>query len=361
MEECEASVTTITGLNRLQREILFNLAEVIGDSTVTLSLVDYISDGSNCVYASIQWRARDGLKKSSIVFDERFILQSETKIQLISSKIFAEPTWDNFIKIIVTVNRIDDSELLRIEDEYINIPNDDLLDVTELVGSQFSGNIGPILSFHRFWIFANYKNPISYKGKNILLSGSGSSAEALICMLSGAKKCVGMDVDERSISFAKKRFSNVEGVSFTSTLPQEYLFDLIISRHVMEHVAIDRWNSYLSDLSYILSPDGCILIDFPNQKNPIEPHTEILFFHLLNKAERSRIYNYCEQVQPSWYLPIRDRLRALVNHQNVCIDTFLASIPNDLRPASIQYIDSTSHDYSGDDADTIRVVLKKKI
>ena len=175
----------------------------------------------------------------------------------------------------------------------------------------------------------------------------------------GAKSCVGYDVDQAAIDFATKRFHDVKGVSFTSVLPEHTgTFDLIISRHVLEHVPRLMWGEYLSELGDLLKADGEILIDVPNQNNPKEPHTELLFFHLLTEDVKREIVEYCETTKPAWFVPIRDKMNTLIDHRNVTLEEIYESLPDNLEVKKSEFIDINCESYNQRYADGIRVILR---
>jgi len=336
-------MTVIVGYDA-KLEVL-NLPNYVGDCTVSVVLVDFVTDGSDQVYSSQQWRLAQGLSNCSIIrFDDEFKIRNNFNVKEISNNFLKNPDWKNFIKIVITVNAIDETEIYKFQDEFIEIPEGCHDQLEALVGNQFSEKNDALLSYSRFYLFGTYKNPISYKNKNILLSGCGTGAEAVVCILLGARKCTGFDIDEAAINFAKKRFNSIGCIEFQAVeYFKENEYDLVISRHVLEHINVDAWSSYLLELSSYLKVGGDILLDFPNQMNPREPHTELLFFHLLPDIEKRRILEYCNAVQPDWYLKIKKKLDALAVHKNVNIKDFLSQVPNGLHLKSVEYIDSTSH------------------
>ena len=243
--------------------------------------------------------------------------------------------------------------------EFIYVPQNCAKWFERFKSTQSSGDISPMISVERFLIFATGKNPISYKGKKIFLSGCGTGGEALICHLLGAELVVGHDSNEDVISFATKRFGSIRGIKFTSNRDDvpKGSFDCVISRHVLEHVK-GSWISYLSELKSMISGGGEILLDFPNQNNPREPHTELLFYHLLSKKTRKEIYDYCEAVNPPYYQNNKSKLQSILNHNNIDYALFQSCIPFGLRISHSEFIDFSNSHYNGQNADLIRVVLK---
>jgi len=155
----------------------------VGDScTVSAMLVDYITDGQTDFFSSRQWLAPKGLSEPTLKLGMEIELENCESLQLILKKNISPLRWENFVKLVVTINNLDDKEIWRHEEEYIAIPKDKVADALQLADTQFSGNCSALLSFERFLIFARHKNPVSYKQKNILIFGCGTGAEALVCL-----------------------------------------------------------------------------------------------------------------------------------------------------------------------------------
>lgn len=340
---------------------VIHLPEIPDVCTASVMLVDFITDGQKAFYKSRQWLAKDGLVNATIVLgNDLELINSIGNTELIAKIDNQETSWSNFVKLVITINSLSDKEIYRFEEEYVKIPDVEVGNTLKLANSQFSGNCDALLSFERFLTFAMHKNPVAYTGKSILISGCGTGAEALICMELGAKCCFGYDIDQAAIEFASKRFRDVSGVSFTSSSAQvPGGFDLVISRHVLEHVPRTEWMGYLTDIANLLAVNGEILIDVPNQNNPREPHTDLLFFHLLSIEDKSKIFEYCETTKPAWYFPIRDKMKALINHRNVKLEDILRSLPDNLEVKKSEFIDMNCENYNRDDADSIRVILKR--
>ena len=340
---------------------IISIPDVNESCTVSVMFVDYITDGQKTFFKSRQWSAKEGLANATLIpGNELELTNSIGDMELVTKIDNRQASWDNFVKIVITINNLSDKELYRFESEYIEIPDSEVENTLQLANSQFSGSCDALLSFERFLTFARHKNPVSYVEKSIFISGCGTGAEALVCMELGAKCCIGYDIDQAAIEFASKRFQDVSGVSFTCSSPRiTDGFDLVISRHVLEHVPRTEWGKYLTDLGSLLAVNGEILIDVPNQNNPREPHTELLFFHLLSTEEKSKIVEYCETTKPNWYLPIRDKMKALINHRNIKLEEIIGALPIHLVATKIEFIDINCESYNQYDADGIRIVLQK--
>ncbi len=88
-----------------------------------------------------------------------------------------------------------------------------------------------------------------------------------------AKNVVGVDVSERAISTAKKRYRH-PGIAFCLTdgkrLPFENsAFDVIVSCQVIEHTVND--DLYLGELKRVLSPAGMAVFTTPNALLRLDP------------------------------------------------------------------------------------------
>lgn len=338
----------------------FALMNIDHACTISAMLVDYITDGQVNFFSSRQWLANVGLADVSLKLGIEIELANSANLQEISKTDNSLPTWENFVKFVVTINDLDDKEIYRHEEEYVVVPENGVGNALLLAATQFSGNCDALLSYERFLTFATHKNPVSYKGKKIFISGCGTGAEAIVCKALGAACILGFDIDQSAIEFAINRFRGVDNVNFTSCLPNELdEFDLVISRHVLEHVPRKEWGAYFSELSSLLRINGEILLDVPNQNNPREPHTDILFFHLLSEETKARIVEYCEETKPSWYEPFKVKMNTLISHRNVELREIILALPSNLVVEKIEFIDTNCESYNQDNADGIRVLLKK--
>ena len=346
-------------ISRFDENISVELPSIQDACTVSVMLVDGLTKGKKFLTAW-QWKCNLGLRNASLQLSNNIKLISECDFVLLRQGIFPDNLWDKYLELVVTINKINifSQEIFRFENEFTIIPKEEIQHTKILANSQFSGNIDALLSFKRFVIFLTHKNPLSLTGKKILLSGCGTGAEALILKELGATEVVGYDIDNNAINFAKKRFSNIKNITFTTDMPIN-VFDIIISRHVMEHIPRVEWHDYLKNIGKILCDTGRILIDVPNQRNPCEPHVDLLFFHYLDKQLKKEIIEYCEETQPNWYEKIKLKMKALVDHKNVEVDELMNCMPINLKILNYEFIDNTSVNYSGIYADTIRFVLSK--
>ena len=336
------------------------IPDVHNPCTVSIAVVDYMTEGKADFCLSRQWSASEGLLDSSIELGGDIILKSKKETSLIFEVNNCNPTFDKFLMLVVTINFLDDTEIYRFSDECIYLPHTLRDIVNDLSSSQFSGDSIALLSFKRFMQFANNTKQIKYDNKKILLSGCGTGSEALVCINLGAKICHGDDIDVKALDFARLRFKNNPKIKFfNSNEDNKNRYDLIISRHVLEHIEVNDWPNYLLNLSKKLNASGKILLDVPNNLNPKEPHTDILFFHLLNDKQKSKIIKYLDLVDPIYYQKIKTRLKALVNHKNVSLTDLKKKLPQGLKILTVEYVDMNSSNYHGNLADNIYVMLGK--
>ena len=47
----------------------------------------------------------------------------------------------------------------------------------------------------------------------------------------------------------------------------------------------------------IVGDGGCVVLDFPNGEHPVDPHTGVMFFHLLTKGVRADIIRYFDRTR----------------------------------------------------------------
>lgn len=93
--------------------------------------------------------------------------------------------------------------------------------------------------------------------------GSGQGSEALI--ESGAREVIGVDIDARSIRYARRRFA-AEGLSFevanAEALPEELgAFDVIVSSNTFEHLGDPA--AALERVTALLERDGTFVLAVP--------------------------------------------------------------------------------------------------
>jgi 2-polyprenyl-3-methyl-5-hydroxy-6-metoxy-1,4-benzoquinol methylase len=106
-------------------------------------------------------------------------------------------------------------------------------------------------------------------GREVLDAGCGEGYGArLLMQLGGARRCVGVDVDERTVAAARDRYADVEGLEFeagdVTSLPfADDSFDVVTCFETIEHVAAQR--DAVRELARVLRPGGALLISSPNR------------------------------------------------------------------------------------------------
>ena len=112
------------------------------------------------------------------------------------------------------------------------------------------------------------------KNKIILDFGCGPGYGSAM-LAEHAKKVIGIDIDSKPFNYAIKTYKK-PNLAFklvkSDSYPLEFedeKFDVIISRHVIEHILDVR--SYLNELKRILKKDGYVIFITPNRKSRLLP------------------------------------------------------------------------------------------
>jgi hypothetical protein len=130
------------------------------------------------------------------------------------------------------------------------------------------------------------------------LSGFGGGGEIGSLIAFGAKKLYAHEANALAIAASRERFRNYKNVIFVDE--EEALkatADIAISRHVIEYIDIDGQAQYINNLIGIVGDGGCVARDFPNGEHPVDPHTGVMFFHLLTKGVRADIIKYFDRTR----------------------------------------------------------------
>jgi SAM-dependent methyltransferase len=138
--------------------------------------------------------------------------------------------------------------------------------------------------------FARFGGRVDFRGKSILDLGCGFGGTSIFLAQRGAKRVVGVDVDEERIVFARNKlqaeFSNLaQKIEFA--LPSELKkerFDLVVSQDCFEHY--EHPAQVMRTMRSFLVDDGRVLIGFsPLWKSPYGGHigymTKVPWAHLL--------------------------------------------------------------------------------
>jgi 2-polyprenyl-3-methyl-5-hydroxy-6-metoxy-1,4-benzoquinol methylase len=106
-------------------------------------------------------------------------------------------------------------------------------------------------------------------GREVLDAGCGEGYGArLLAELGGARRCVGIDIDERTIAAARETYGNGEALEFeagdVTRLPfEDASFDVVTCFETVEHVSAQR--DAVAELARVLRPGGLLLISSPNR------------------------------------------------------------------------------------------------
>ncbi len=128
------------------------------------------------------------------------------------------------------------------------------------------------------------------QGKTVLDIACGSGYGSDILAKAGAKKVIGMDVDEDALNGARKKFvyDNLEFKKGNGLNLGEYGFDVVISFETIEH--LQEGERFLSELAKAAKDDGLVIISTPNkdvflEKNPyhLKEYDREEFENLLKK------------------------------------------------------------------------------
>ena len=106
-------------------------------------------------------------------------------------------------------------------------------------------------------------------GRDVLDAGCGEGyGSRLLAELGGARRCVGIDVDERTIAAARTAYGDLDALDFepgdVTRLPfTDDSFDVVTCFETIEHVAAQR--EAVAELARVLRPGGLLLISSPNR------------------------------------------------------------------------------------------------
>ena len=149
----------------------------------------------------------------------------------------------------------------------------------------------------------------SIEGKRVLDLGCNNGSITRAYLEHGAKKVVGVDIDEAAILEAQSRFSDMASLSFlcgtTTALPlADASVDMIVSFDVFEHVEFP--DVILAECHRVLTPGGVLVLGTWGWGHPFAPHLwstmPVPWSHLL-VSERT-LLRACRRVYESpWYVP----------------------------------------------------------
>jgi SAM-dependent methyltransferase len=231
------------------------------------------------------------------------------------------------------------------------------------VRSQAGGAVGPLLSIDRF---LGALEPLSdlIVGQRVFVSGCGTGGELLALDAMGAATAVGSEVEGEVLDLASQLVAGSDRIRVVSALQAQSVmdadFDLALSRHVIEHLDASDRAAYVDHLVRSVHVGGHVLVEFPNQDCPIEPHTDLEFFHWLDSQQRARAVEYLTlRAQGSAYPAARAALLASFgDHRNLTVAEFRELIPRNASLASVRYFDS-AFETSSTAASTVQCQLTR--
>lgn len=102
-------------------------------------------------------------------------------------------------------------------------------------------------------------------GRRVLDAACGEGYGTAMLAAGGAASVVGVDVDERTVAHARRRYGLDVRVGDVTNLPfGEAEFDLVVSFETIEHVADPE--VALSEFARVLAPDGLMIVSTPNAR-----------------------------------------------------------------------------------------------
>jgi SAM-dependent methyltransferase len=115
------------------------------------------------------------------------------------------------------------------------------------------------------------------KGKVVVDFGCGEGGEAIEMAQRGARRVIGVDLQENLLEVARRRAFEVglgDRCSFTTTTTE--LADIIVALDSFEHFSDP--SSVLVQMSNMLKPDGCVIASFgPTWLHPLGGHLFSIF------------------------------------------------------------------------------------
>lgn len=104
------------------------------------------------------------------------------------------------------------------------------------------------------------------KNKLVLDVACGSGYGSYYLLEKGAKQVVGIDIDQKTIEYAKKRYKKKNLIFIKGSaenLPlQEKAFDLVVSLETIEH--LKNQHLFLKEIKRVLRKDGLFVMSTPN-------------------------------------------------------------------------------------------------
>lgn len=129
--------------------------------------------------------------------------------------------------------------------------------------------------------FNNFNDKVDFKGKTVIDVGCGFGSTCIYMALNGAKKVIGIDIDEKRINFARsnlendyKNLTNIVNFRLTNDMRNEN-FDIVLSKDSFEHY--NDPENFIFEMKKFLNRDGIMVIGFsPLWKSPYGGHIEFM-------------------------------------------------------------------------------------
>jgi ubiquinone/menaquinone biosynthesis C-methylase UbiE len=103
------------------------------------------------------------------------------------------------------------------------------------------------------------------KNNRVLDVASGSGLGTDYLLRSGAQSCVGLDIDQAAIEYARARYPNCEFTQCEATrlcLADDSV-DVVVSFETIEHIKDQK--AFLSECKRVLKPEGLVICSTPNR------------------------------------------------------------------------------------------------
>ena len=121
-------------------------------------------------------------------------------------------------------------------------------------------------------------------------------------LASRARRVLGIDKDRASIDHACEKYSG-EKISFrcmdicSMEALNDNSFDLVVSYETVEHLEAEQQALFLSEISRVLKPDGCLIMSTPNREI-YEKHREKSNEFHRHELSAEEFEEYLKQVFP---------------------------------------------------------------
>jgi SAM-dependent methyltransferase len=249
------------------------------------------------------------------------------------------------------------------------LPSADVLHAFQSLATstQASGDVAPLLSIARFFE-GLFEWRDYFSGSTVVVSGCGTGGELIALGLLGADSVCGIEMEGAELELAKAATSSVPDLTvmkYTDGLPGVPMCDVVMSRHVIEHVPKMSRGSYFDEIASVLKPGGYLLIEAPNHLCPMEPHTGIRFFHWLSEEQQDSAIAYFEE-KARWDEAFGRELhllQTLRGHSNGSLSEI-----EELTSANFEIIETRTFDTSfvasegvAHSGDVIQAVLRRKL